>query len=234
MSMIDSAAKAVFRTLATRHPRWLCWLKMIRNHAIETDGNFWKLYAEGLRDGVTVQPLEDFFNLYQFVQRTQNLEGALAEVGVYRGGSARLIASLKGNKALHLFDTFTGLPEVRAGVDRHKAGDFDDTSLEAVKQYLSAFSNVFFHPGFFPDSAQELAKTPVRFSLVHLDVDIYESTKAGLQFFYPRIVKGAVILSHDYRSRQCPGVKQAFDEFFADKPEMVIELWKTQCMIVKQ
>ncbi len=231
---LNPAAKVVFRFLALRHPGWLCRLKMIRNHAIESDRRFWELYAECIRDDVTTQPLEDFFNLYQLVQRTRKLEGELAELGVYRGGTARLIASLKGNKALHLFDTFEGMPEVRADLDEHKAGDFDKTSLAEVKRYLSGFSGVFFHPGLFPDSARELAKTPVRFSLVHLDGDIYESTKAGLQFFYPRMVQGAVILSHDYRNLGCPGVKQAFDEFFADKPETVIELWKTQCLVIKQ
>jgi O-methyltransferase len=155
-------------------------------------------------------------------------------VGVYRGGSAKLIASLKGNKRLHLFDTFAGMPSVCADVDKHQAGDFADTSLEAVQRYLSAFSGLIFYKGLFPDSAQSLAATATRFSLVHLDVDIYESTKAGLAFFYPRVVRGGLILSHDYRSLQCPGVKRAYDEFFADKPEPVIELWKTQCLMIKQ
>ena len=227
-------ANALFRVLATRHPRWLCRLKMLREHAIEKDAKFWGLYAGLLRERAVVQPLEDFFNLYQLVLRTQKLPGDLAELGVYRGGSAKLIATLKGDKSLHLFDTFAGMPAVRPDLDRHRAGDFADTSLEAVQRYLNEFSRVFFHKGFFPDSARELAQTPTQFSFVHLDVDIYESTRAGLGFFYPRMVKGAVILSHDYRSLGCPGVKRAFDEFFADKPEPVIELWKTQCMVVKQ
>jgi hypothetical protein len=116
----------------------------------------------------------------------------------------------------------------------HEAGDFGDTSLEAVQRYLSSFSRIFFHKGFFPESARELVQKSLVFSLVHLDADIYESTRAGLDFFYPRTVKGGIILSHDYRSLHCPGVKRAFDEFFADKPESVIELWKTQCLVVKQ
>jgi O-methyltransferase len=231
---INPAAKAVFRYLSLRHPRWLCRLKMIRNHSIESDRRFWELYAEGIRDNITTQPLEDFFNLYQLVQRTQKLEGEIAELGVYRGGTAKLIATLKGNKNLHLFDTFAGMPGVRTDVDVHRAGDFDRTSLAEVKRYLDGFSGVFFHPGFFPDSARELAETAVRFSLVHLDMDIYESTKAGLEFFYPRMVKGGVILAHDYRNLGCPGVKQAIDEFFTRKSETVIELWKTQCLIIKE
>lgn len=234
MKILHSAATALYRNLATHHRRWLCRLKMLRGHTVEQDERFWSLYKTILREGAVVQPLEDFFNLYQLVLGSAKLAGDLAEVGVYRGGSAKLIASLKGDKPLHLFDTFAGMPPVRPDLDRHQAGDFADTSLDAVKKYLSAFSGLHFHPGFFPDSARDLAQTPVRFSLVHLDVDIYESTKAGLTFFYPRMVKGGLILSHDYRSLRCAGVKQAFDEFFADRPEPVIELWKTQCLVVRQ
>jgi O-methyltransferase len=233
MSILHSVAQSVFRTLAKR-PKWFCRLKMLPDHAVEKDERFWKLYSEILNDRAAVQPLEDFFNLYQLVLSTRKLPGDLAEVGVFRGGSAKLIASLKGDRTLHLFDTFEGMPEVRADLDHHRAGDFADTSLEAVQRYLSAFRGVSFNKGFFPESARELAKTPTRFSFVHLDVDIYESTKAGLAFFYPRMVTGGVIISHDYRSRHCPGVKQAFTEFFVDKPELVVELWKTQCLVVKQ
>jgi hypothetical protein len=234
MKLLNIAVKATFRFLALNRPTWLCRIKMIRNHSIEKDALFWQLYAECLRDNRTVQPLEDFFNLYQFAQLARRIEGDFAEFGVYRGGSAKLIAALKGDKRLHLFDTFTGLPEVRPDVDVHKTSDFDDTSLQSVQKYLSAYSNIVFYPGFFPDSAEPLAKTQTRFAFVHLDVDIYESTRAGLEFFYPRMVRGGVILSHDYRNLGCPGVRRAYEEFFRDKPEMVIELWKTQCLVIKQ
>jgi hypothetical protein len=234
MSIVHSAAKGLYRNLATQHPKWLCRLKLLQNHSIEADDQFWSLYTQMLQERAVVQPMEDFFNLYQMVVKTQKLPGDIAELGVYRGGSAKLISMLKGDKKLHLFDTFAGMPAVRADLDRHQAGDFADTSLEAVQQYLSAFKGLIFYKGLFPDSARELAKTPTNFSLVHLDVDIYESTKAGLTFFYPRMVRGAVLISHDYRSQHCPGVKQAFDEFFADKPELVVQLWKTQCLVIKQ
>src|SRR5205085_6808666 len=121
MSILHSGARVLFRTLATHHPLWLCRLKMLQDHSLEKDQRFWKLYAETLREGAVVQPLEDFFNVYQLVLRTQKLEGEIAEVGVYRGGSAKLIASLKGTKPLHLFDTFAGMPAVQPGLDQHQA-----------------------------------------------------------------------------------------------------------------
>ena len=66
-----------------------------------------------------------------------------------------------------------------------------------------------------------------------MDGDIYESTLEGLRFFYPRMNKGGIILSHDYCSLGFPGVKRAFDEFMSDKPEPVIELWDSQALVVK-
>jgi len=66
---------------------------------------------------------------------------------------------------------------------------------------------------------------------VHFDVDLYESTLACLRFFYPRMLPGGVMLSHDYSI--LAGVRKAVDEFLDGKPEKPIELPSTQCMIVK-
>ena len=69
------------------------------------------------------------------------------------------------------------------------------------------------------------------FSFVNLDVDTYESTKKCLEFFYPRMSAGGVIVSHDYLRRQ--GSRKAVDEYFADKPEPVVETAASQCIVVK-
>ena len=69
------------------------------------------------------------------------------------------------------------------------------------------------------------------FSLVHTDVDLYQSTKSVLEFFYGRMIPGGVIISHDFNS--CRGPYNAITEFFQDKPEPVIELPGDQAMIVK-
>jgi hypothetical protein len=62
-------------------------------------------------------------------------------------------------------------------------------------------------------------------------VDLYESTLSCLRFFYPRLSPGGILISHDYLTAE--GVNAAFREFFAGKPEPVIELTGYQCMIVK-
>ena len=166
------------------------------------------------------------YMVYSLARAQSRLPGEMVEVGVYRGGSSKLICEAKGDTPLHLFDTFEGLPETHP-YDRgfFQRGLFPG-SLEAVQNYLSAYPNVIFHPGLFPQTAEGLEDR--RVSFVHLDVDIYESMKAGLEFFYPRLVEGGIILVHDY---QYPGVRRAFDEVFAENGHTIIPLNSSQCIV---
>jgi len=64
--------------------------------------------------------------------------------------------------------------------------------------------------GLFPDTAAGLESET--FAVVHLDGDLYETTRAGLDFFWPRMVTGGVIVLDDYGLHDCPGVTRAVDE----------------------
>jgi O-methyltransferase len=78
--------------------------------------------------------------------------------------------------------------------------------------------------GLFPDSAIGLEQ--MRFWFVHLGLDLYDSTAAALEWFWPRISSGGILLSHDYPL--IDGVVQAFHEFFDGRPEPFIPaLWKS-------
>jgi len=172
--------------------------------------------------------VDEAYIVYSAVQRTAKVPGDVAEVGVFRGQSARIICEAKGDRTLHLFDTFQGLPEPGAVDTVFKQGEYA-CSLAAVQSFLAGQTNVRYHPGLFPGTAG--AVTDARFSFVHLDVDLYESTRAALVFFYPRMLPGAILVSHDYVIAE--GVRQAFDEFFEHKPEPVLELTGNQCLVVK-
>jgi O-methyltransferase len=171
------------------------------------------------------------YQIYVLVQSLAHIPGDIGEVGTYRGGSAKLMALADPNKDIHTFDTFEGLPQVDTNIDakRFSTGQYA-TSFDAVKKYLSLYPRVHLYEGFFPQTAGPIKNT--RFSFVHLDVDIYQSTKDSLEFFYTRMEKGGVILSHDYGTAE--GVRRAFAEFFDNKPETVIPLMSSQCIVVKQ
>tara|TARA_B100000676_G_scaffold128587_1_gene127574 strand:+ start:1595 stop:2308 length:714 start_codon:yes stop_codon:yes gene_type:complete len=163
------------------------------------------------------------------------LQGNIAEIGVYAGASAKILCELKGEKDLFLFDTFEGLPANSSEDGKVHTENRYACSLESVQSYLQEYDNVHYFKGIFPDSAtteqaeERLANE--EFCFVHFDVDLYEGTKACLEYFYPRMVRGGIMLSHDYSMLR--GVKQAFTEFVSEIPEGLVEFPSTQCMIVK-
>jgi len=171
------------------------------------------------------------FMLYQFAKQTSNLRGDVAEVGVYKGGTARLLAKTFNQKNFHLFDTFTGMPPTDANLDIHKEGDFSDSSLPDVKAYLSDCKNIYFYQGIFPATAKPIEN--LTFCLVHVDVDIYKSVRDCCIFFYPRMEKGGLMIFDDYGFLRCPGAKKAVDEFFLDKPEEPCYLPTGQCVVIR-
>jgi O-methyltransferase len=164
------------------------------------------------------------------VESVRRIPGDMAEVGTFQGASAALIASSDPSKVLHVFDTFDGLPEVSAA-DQGKwafAGNFT-SAPEEVMAYLGQWPSIRVHKGIFPESASDLGD--LRFSFVHLDMDLYEGTLAALKWFYPRMAPGGILVTHDFNF--CSGVNRAFHEFFADKPEPMMELATNQCLFVK-
>jgi O-methyltransferase len=164
--------------------------------------------------------------IYNAVLSCEKTPGDMAEAGVYLGGTARLILSTSTSKRLHLFDTFAGLP---FGEGDFEAGEWKG-SIAEVRRNLSEFSSrLEFHQGYFPDSAAGLED--LRFSFVHLDLDLYQSTLSALEWFWPRMNPGAVLLSHDYPLSD--GVVKAFHEFFAVRAEPFIALSGNQCVAVK-
>lgn len=166
-------------------------------------------------EDLTLVDCDTAYVLYQAVSSSIDLVGDVAEVGVYRGGTARLIArALEGSgKTLHLFDTFSGMPEVDSQVDYHRKDDFADTSVEAVERVLQGLGKYRLHPGCFPESAAGLSSTV--FCFAHIDVDIYRSVIDACRFFWPRLAAGGAILFDDYGHVSCRGAKKAVDEFFA-------------------
>jgi O-methyltransferase len=197
----------------------------------DQDATFDMLYRQ--LAGHTLVDKTRCYMLYQCAKQAAGLSGDIAEVGVYRGGTARLLCKAieTTGKATHLFDTFAGMPVVRPDKDIHREGDFNDTSIERARSYLSDCRNVHFYQGIFPQTAAPVAQKS--FACVHIDVDIYQSIVDCCTFFYPRMTRGGIMIFDDYGFISCPGVKQAVDAFFKNQPEVPIYLPTGQCMIVR-
>lgn len=200
-------------------------------HGWVDDSEFNAIMAD-VRDHTLVDPVRCFI-LYQFALNAVARPGAFAEIGVYKGGTARLLSEVtKGvAKNLYLFDTFAGMPETDPTHDFHVAGDFSDTTLDAVKNRLAGYDQVHFYPGFFPETAAPVESD--RFCFVHVDVDIYKSVLDCCEFFFKRLVPGGVMIFDDYGFVTCRGAKVAVDEFFSKLAIRPIYLPTGQCLVIR-
>jgi hypothetical protein len=196
----------------------------------ETEEPYAGLLKKLCQDQTTIVHPYKLWLLREFCGQATSLPGDAAEVGVFKGGSARLIATYLPSKTVHLFDTFEGMPITDPKRDLHRKGDFP-TEFESVKNYLSDLQNVRLHKGIFPDTSEPIQDK--KFVLVHVDVDIYTSIKSCCEFFYPRMVPSGIIVFDDYGAFSCPGATQAVDEYFANKPEKVIRMVTSGSFIMK-
>jgi O-methyltransferase len=145
----------------------------------------------------------------------KGIKGNVAELGVYKGKFARYINQYFPDRILYLFDTFEGFDNrdvVREKNEHFSSGDqdFSDTSVAAVLRLMPFPAKCRPVKGFFPESAMGIEDT---FAFVSLDADLYEPIYSGLQFFYPRLIKGGYIFIHDFNNDLYKGSRKAVEQF---------------------
>ena len=197
------------------------------------DAAYDAMYQTGLNaTGTGITPLhrrDRFFSLVQLFRKTLALEGMVAECGCFRGLSSYLLCSTLqqadaafDGRGYRIFDSFAGLSApsqedaiegegAQVGRLRHmtRAGNFA-ASLDKVKAALSAFPRIEYFPGWIPAAFPK--EDGVRYRFVHVDVDVYKPTRDSIEYFYPRLVPGGVIVCDDYN---WPGARQAIEEVCA-------------------
>jgi O-methyltransferase len=175
--------------------------------------------------------------LITLLDRACALQGDLAECGVYRGGTlittGIYLQQKRMTKVLYGFDSFEGFDgsvdsEIALGGSANpqkRRGGFGDTSARYVSDKVRRFrleDQVKLVNGYMADTLRLHAQR--KFCFVHLDVDIYESYKLALEFFFPRMADGGVILLDEYNDPPWPGCNKAVDEFLAGKTEQLQQI----------
>ena len=200
---------------------------------------YFSLYNEGLQK--SQQEKSDNFskNLrhYSLMQNVkyvllkQNLQNYnFAECGCWSGHSTYLISKIlkeyKFKNKFYIFDSFEGglsdlknedkslLTEMSEKEIRDQK-DYLKSSEKQVKNILKDFEFIEIFNGWIPEKFHHVADK--KFQFIHLDVDLYQPTKDSLDFFYPKLAKGGIIVCDDYNFSAFPGAKKAWDEFFKDK-----------------
>lgn len=191
---------------------------------------------EIINQGRTTLDYIRLFVLWQAVRNTYLVKGDVAEVGSYKGGSARFLAvaaaQLGWSPSLHVMDTFTGHPAAAdySRESAHVPGLFGDTDVKQVIAYLADLPNVKVQQGRFANTCHLIEDR--RFALVHIDVDIYSSAAECLRFFWPRLLPGGTMVVDDYGFMTCQGLKAAVDEFLAGDANAVGWYMHTGQMII--
>ena len=142
------------------------------------------------------------------------------------------------DRNLHLFDTFEGFTNADLQTEKGEAAtytskNFADTSVNKVLKKIGGNpAKLHVHAGYFPASAAGLGD--IRYALVNMDADLYNPTRAGLEYFYPRLAPGGIIFIHDY-NHKWEGLVNAVDEFAGNIPESPVILpdFDSTVMIVK-
>jgi hypothetical protein len=158
--------------------------------------------------------------------REEGIEGDFAELGVWKGNSAATLAHFaeQSKRRLFLFDTFSGFDARNlVGIDNQKKLNFADTSIDYVRDTVGHEAITTYVKGFFPESVTSEIESR-QFALAHIDCDLYGPMKAALEFFYPRMPKGGMLILHDYSSGVWEGAKLAIDEFCKESGEH-LALW---------
>lgn len=151
--------------------------------------------------------------------RKHGLHGNVAELGVFRGDFAQYINFAFPDRKCYLFDTFEGFDaeEALKEVDKKHCTEefveaFKNTNINIVMDKMPNPENVIIKRGYFPETACDLEE---KFVFVSLDVDFEASIYEGLNYFYPRLVKGGYLFIHDYNQGSLLGVESAVDKYEA-------------------
>ena len=158
--------------------------------------------------------LESQRELIDYSLQAVGADGHYVEFGVFSGGTIRYIARRIGQRTIHGFDSFEGLPEAWSGFS------LGGRTFDRKGQIPRVPNNVVLHPGYFDVSLPRwLDEHSGPISFMHLDCDIYSSTKNILTLTASRLVPGTVILFDEYFN--FPNWEQhefkAFQEFVAER-----------------
>jgi O-methyltransferase len=165
--------------------------------------------------GFTLVDIYRCYELWDLAKQAASVEGAILEVGVWRGGTGCLLAVAAPAKTVYLADTFQGMVKVGVQDTRYVGGEHADASVEIVQNLLGSLgaANARLLKGIFPEETGSNLEGLI--SLLHIDVDVYQSGKDVVVWSLPRLPVGAAIVFDDYGFLGCEGITRLVHELRA-------------------
>lgn len=159
--------------------------------------------------------------LRRLARRLGNLgiSGNVAELGCFQGDVSWQLNVLMPDRKLYLFDTLEGFDardiakEQLLGCSKAEAGQFGNVKEEQLMARMPLPDQVILKKGWFPQTAFDLEDE--KFALVYMDACLYQPTFTGLEFFFPRMSQGGVILLNGYENVKYGGIHKAVEDMEA-------------------
>ncbi len=169
-----------------------------------SDQEFLRAYQQVRR--FTLVDIYRCYELWELAKQTSRVDGAIVEVGVWRGGTGCLLALAAPRKTVYLADTFAGVVNAGPHDTRYRGGEHADTSDEMVGGLLASAGagNAQLLKGVFPHETSASISGPI--ALLHVDVDVYQSAKDTVDWALPRLLTGSTIVFDDYGFYGCEGI----------------------------
>lgn len=145
------------------------------------------------------------------------LSGDFVECGVNKGGTAMLVLNYldwenHSEKTFYLYDTFEGLDETLSSeLELQQTKHVYTSCFDEVVARFAAFSNVVIVRGSIPESLS--SRSPEKVAYLHIDLNAATPERAALEFFWDRLVPGAVVVFDDYAWVACDRQKRVIDDF---------------------
>ena len=221
---------------------------VITDHIVDfmTDERFRNAYESGKSTGaLKFHPGDIHFRSYVAcwaATHALNLEGDFVECGVGKGLLSKTIVEYVDfknvQKSFYLIDTYQGIP-VEQGIKSEASNmemlnslHFNNSYLEEVKTTFNGYNNVFVIPGRVPQILTENTFDRVCYLSIDMNNSIAETS--ALDFFWEKLVPGAVVLFDDYAyGEQFRAQKEAIDKFVKHKGTSVLTLPTGQGMLIK-
>jgi O-methyltransferase len=204
------------------------------------DAAFMEIYSQIKTN--TLVDIYRCYELWQLVQKIHSLDpqAAILEVGVWRGGTAgvmaKQLANLKSKSTLYLADTFSGVAKAGANDSFYKGGEHSDTSQYIVEDVLknkSGYASYKILKGIFPEDTADKVPTHVQFGICHIDVDVYTSAKDILEWVWDKLIPGGVVVFDDYGFHSCTGVTRLVEEYRYYNDRQIIHNLNGHAIMIK-
>jgi O-methyltransferase len=198
------------------------------------DRAFIETYKETMDPG-NWHSLDRKYLVNEVLKTIEHVPGDFVECGVWKGATAVFLcrSAERLGRRVHLFDSWEGLPQPDSTVDgNHWRKGSLAVDFSTAIDYLKQFKCCTLYKGWIPERFPEVAK--IKVSYLHIDVDIHKPTLDSLEFFYPRMSPGGIIICDDYGVETCPGATKALNDFFLKRPERIALLPTGQGLVIKQ